>query len=145
MQEQLIETSPVKINNLTEMSKEIFASNYKVGWWSNNDLDSLDRSHIPDVVKYSKQGSTLIASKLMLVVSEAAEALEGMRKGLMDEHLKDEEMFGVELADVLIRVLDLAGACRVDIGRLVAEKYAYNQTRLDHKLENRAANGGKSI
>ena len=149
MQEQnLIETSPVKINNLTDMAKEIFLSNRKVGWWSEEDLNSLTRPYYDEgkqVIKYSKQGSQLIATKLCLVHSEVSEALEGMRKGSMDEHLKDEEMFGVELADVLIRVLDLAGACHIDIGSLVAKKYAYNQQRADHKMENRMSAGGKSI
>lgn len=142
-EQELLTTSPVKINNLTEMSKEIFISNRKVGWWSEEDLNALARQSI--AMKYSKEGSQLIASKLCLIHSEVSEALEGMRKGLMDDHLKDEEQLGVELADVVIRVLDLAGACKINIGHLVARKYAYNQERADHKMENRLANGGKTI
>lgn len=146
MQEQsLIETSPVKLNNLTDMAKEIFESNYHVGWWNQDDMKNLSRPLYPTSLKYSKEGSLLISSKLALIHSEVSEALEGMRKGLLDDHLKDEEQFGVELADTIIRILDLAGATQVNIGYLVAKKIAYNQTRPDHKMENRLADGGKTI
>ncbi|MGE3404362.1 MAG: hypothetical protein AB7K63_17355 [Vicinamibacterales bacterium] len=46
---------------------------------------------------------------LMLVVTELAEALEGDRKGLMDDKLPHRPMPEVELADAYIRVLDIAG------------------------------------
>lgn len=52
---------------------------------------------------------------LMLVVSEVAEAMEGERKGLMDTHLPDRPMAEVELADVVIRLADIAGAYLHDI------------------------------
>ena len=43
---------------------------------------------------------------LMLIVSEVAEAMEGIRKGLKDDHLPDREMVEVELADAVIRIAD---------------------------------------
>lgn len=84
------------------------------------------------------------AVKLMLIVSEIAEAMEGDRKGLMDDKLPHREMREVELADALIRIFDLAGAYRMDIGGAVAEKLTYNKSRPDHKPEARAAAGGKA-
>jgi hypothetical protein len=54
---------------------------------------------------------------LMLVVSEIAECMEGERKGLMDTHLPHRPMPEVELADAVIRIMDIAGACRLDIDR----------------------------
>jgi len=47
------------------------------------------------------------------------------------------------LADVVIRVFDLAGAMGLDLGGAVAEKLTYNSTRADHRPENRALEGGK--
>lgn len=37
--------------------------------------------------------------------------------------------FAEELADVIIRCLDLAAALEIDINRAIREKYAYNKTR----------------
>lgn len=80
---------------------------------------------------------------LMLVVTEIAEAMEGERKGLMDDHLPTRPMAEVELADALIRICDYAGRFGYDLGGAVVEKMAYNKNRLDHKLENRRKDGGK--
>lgn len=46
---------------------------------------------------------------LMLVVTELAEAAEGIRKNLMDDHLPTRPMAEVELADAFIRMLDFSG------------------------------------
>jgi NTP pyrophosphatase (non-canonical NTP hydrolase) len=80
---------------------------------------------------------------LMLIVSEIAEAMEGERKGLMDDHLPHRPMVEVELADTLIRIFDYAGAFGYDLGGAVAEKLAYNASRADHKAEARLRAGGK--
>lgn len=50
-----------------------------------------------------------IYQTLQLVVTEIAEATEGERKNLMDDHLPHRKMGEVELADALIRLLDMAG------------------------------------
>ena len=81
---------------------------------------------------------------LMLIVSELAEAMEGDRKNLMDDKLPSRKMLDVELADALIRICDLAGALRIDLGAAVQEKLEFNKTRADHKTEARQAEGGKA-
>jgi len=80
---------------------------------------------------------------LMLIVSEVSECMEGERKGLMDDHLPHRKMAEVELADVLIRVFDYAGAYGYDLDGAVAEKRAYNANRADHKADARLKDGGK--
>lgn len=119
---------------LTALAEQIYQNNAKVGWW--DEATPLGGT-VPD--KY------LIPTKLALVHSEVSEALEGYRKNLMDDHLPNFPMFDVELADAIIRLLDLAGYCGVDIGLIVKMKLEYNAHRPDHKREARAAPGGKSI
>lgn len=99
------------------------------GWW--NDLHT---------------GEPLARNKgelMMLMVTEIAEGYEGVRKDKMDDHLPNRPAEEVELADLIIRVLDYAGAYNLDVGGAMAEKLAYNANRADHKPENRAKPGGK--
>lgn len=123
---------------LTDMSKDIFAVNVEAGWYTDPRTGlTLDRN---------------VMEMLMLTVTELAEAAEGWRKDLMDDHLPDFTSVGVELADVIIRILDLAGYLssgkfpfydKLDIGAAFFAKMQYNAQRSDHKLENRAAPNGK--
>ena len=109
------------------------------GWW-------IDTETGEDVRTWPKKFLNLwIASKLMLSVSELAEAMEGLRKGLMDDKLPYRSMLEVELADTVIRVFDLAGGLGFDLGGAIAEKLTFNMQRPDHKLASRVAAGGKSI
>lgn len=85
-----------------------------------------------------------VGEMLMLVVSEIAEAMEGHRKGLFDTHLETRPMLEVELADAVIRIFDLAAGLGLDLGGAYIEKLKYNQTREDHKIENRLKEGGKA-
>lgn len=80
---------------------------------------------------------------LMLIVSEVAECMEGERKDMMDTHLPHRKMAEVELADILIRVFDYAGAFGYDLEGAYVEKMNYNTLRADHKAEARLKADGK--
>lgn len=82
---------------------------------------------------------------LCLIHSEISEAMEGERKGLMDDKLPHRPMAEVELADAIIRILDYAGGHGYDVAGAMAEKLAYNLSREDHKPENRVKSGGKQF
>jgi hypothetical protein len=82
---------------------------------------------------------------IALCHSELSEALEGARKDLWDDHLTHRPMPEVELADCIIRILDLAGREGYDVAGALAEKHEYNRTRADHQLKNREAEGGKKF
>jgi NTP pyrophosphatase (non-canonical NTP hydrolase) len=85
------------------------------------------------------------AEQLMLIVSEISEAMEGDRKGAMDQHLPHRSALEVEIADAIIRAFNLAGRKGLDLGGAISEKLQYNAQRADHKPANRAKPGGKKF
>lgn len=86
-----------------------------------------------------------VGTMLALIHSEVSEALEGFRKGLMDDHLPHRSMAEVELADAVIRIFDLAGSQGFDLGGAFSEKIEYNLRREDHKREARSRENGKKF
>lgn len=109
------------------------------GWWT--DLETGE-----DVRNWPKKHlDNWVSAKLMLIVTEVAEAMEGHRKGLKDDKLPHRGMLEVELADAVIRIMDLAGGLNMDVAGAIVEKLAYNMSREDHRIENRKAAGGKSV
>jgi len=121
-------------DSIETVQRECHAAAVKSGWWGTPEVEySNDPRHNP----------LCFSNKLMLIVSEVSEAMEGDRKSLMDDKLPHRPMREVELADALIRICDLAGAYHLDLAGAVVEKLAFNAQRLDHKPEHRAAPGGK--
>lgn len=75
-----------------------------------------------------------LPTRLMLIVSELAEAMEIHRKGYAPDYQSvygegKPEGIPSELADVIIRVGDLAGCYGIDLEAAVVQKMAYNKTR----------------
>ena len=114
---------------INELSRTIHDQNKDVGWWDNRDVTD----------------PMVVAGLIALMHSELSEALEGVRKDLMDDHLPHRKMVEVEFADTIIRILDVSGALRLDIGGAITEKLEYNRTRIDHQRESRGQKNGKSI
>jgi NTP pyrophosphatase (non-canonical NTP hydrolase) len=82
---------------------------------------------------YETQCKRNFGEALMLIVSEAAEALEVARKDFDKpaEHLDQKEFTHVEeeLADIVIRVMDLAYGHNLSLGAAIVAKMEFNESR----------------
>jgi len=70
---------------------------------------------------YGDDGEQMLG-KLMLVVTEVSEAAEAVRKA-------DEENFREEIADTIIRLLDICATVGIDIEDEIAKKMEKNKQR----------------
>ena len=127
----MFEVTETQVQAIKEVQKTIHNSCIAAGWY--HDLKTGQR--------ITRNFGEVVA----LMHSELSEALEGWRKNLMDDHLPDRKMIEVELADTIIRILDTGEAEGLDIAGAIRDKFAYNQTREDHKIENRRKENGKKI
>ena len=117
-----------EINELRDLC---YGESFKAGWHTNLETGEL----------LNRNKGEMIA----LIHSEVSEAMEGERKGLMDDHLPNRPMAEVEMADAVIRIMDYCGRWGYDIGGAIVDKIEYNRNRADHKLENRQKDGGKKF
>ena len=101
--------------DLNELAEQVHEANKN--WWI--DLETGERKE------------RNIGELLMLAVSELAEALEGERKDLMDDHLPHRKMAEVEMADFVIRLLDMAGGFNLDLN----QSASYSTLPFENKAE----------
>lgn len=113
----------VSFNELTEMAREVHRVAKEKGWY-----DQPETTH------------QFIMRSVANIHGEASELWEAERKGHCDadcdKAIKMREICVMpltcleeELADIIIRTLDVAAHLGVNIGACVASKHAYNQTR----------------
>lgn len=135
-------SKPSIYQGISILQNTCHTASYAAGWWQ--DL-STGVDFREEARKGTRLGKALVAEKLVLIHSEISEALEGYRKGLLDDKLPHRPALEVELADAIIRIMDLAGALNLDIAGAIIEKMDFNAQRPDHKPENRMSEGGKSF
>jgi len=71
---------------------------------------------------YDEAAARNVGEALMLCVTELAEACEAARKG-------DDENFAEELADTMIRIMDLAEHMDINLAREIVNKMKINMQR----------------
>ena len=86
--------------------------------------ETVDRCHAIAVEKGFWEASQNLAEKLAMIHAEVSEALEELRQPEFDRF-----KFGEELADVMIRTMDLAGHLKIPMVLEVLSKMERNADR----------------
>lgn len=151
------------MSSIKELQKEIHQIAKNKGFWDTDNLfiESNDSLLLPETIKMLvlHRQNLVISQKLMLIVSELGESLESLRnnkrsknkiidaqldskwginleytaKGF-EEDIKD--TFEDELADSIIRILDLVEWLGIDLETHIKLKMEYNKTRpIKHNKE----------
>ena len=108
---------------IDELKSICYSIALECGWWNNPETgEPIERN---------------FGEMIALMHSELSEALEADRRDLMSDKIPGFTGIEEEFADVIIRICDLAGRRKLNLGQAIIAKLAYNQTRADHKMENR--------
>lgn len=92
------------LNNLNKLAQDVAVWRKSKGFYTPEKLDDS------------------MLGKLMLVVTELAEAAEAVRKN-------DPDNFVEEIADTFIRLMDITGTMKIDIEKAIARKMEINAGR----------------
>ena len=112
----MIDHTQVCLDTMRNLQASIRTINAINGWSAPDDAYGCAAHH--DVVR------------LALVSTEVAEAIEAVRHhNPLSEHIPGVSALEEELADIVIRVLDLAEFRGYDLGKAIAAKLEYNKGR----------------
>lgn len=97
------------VESFEAFSKEMYDNNVNKGFWPEN---------------------RNIGEALALVHSEISEALEGLRQGNpADDKIPQHSCMAAELADAIIRIMDISQGLKLNVGQAIVDKHNFNLTR----------------
>ena len=107
---------PSYVTEMPDLQYEIRAINKANGWGQDDDAYGNATNH--DIVR------------LALITTEVTEAIEALRHGNPpSDHLPQYPGLAEELADVIIRALDLAQIRGYHMGNVIRDKLEFNRSR----------------
>ncbi len=106
--------------NINKLCKEAHDNAKNKGFYE--DIELIKSIYAVDSKEYKMFLNNALATRLMLINCEVAEAVEGLRKG-------DLENFREELADIFIRLGDLCGSLNINIEEEIIKKMKKNKER----------------
>ncbi len=109
---------------ISEAQKAVHQLARDKGWWADC-VDILTGKMVGLLIERK------MPEKIALIHSEVSEALEAYRDGIFETRRVNgkPEGIGAELADVVIRVMDLCEALGIDLEYEISQKHDYNMTR----------------
>lgn len=116
---------------LNEISDKAHDNSKAKGFWTHATLGVIPGPvyHVPSADPNdgpkTVYNPSIVPEKLMLIVTEVAEAMEAFR----DENIYEDHGLAEELADIIVRVGDLAAYYNIDLDAVVEEKVKKNAKR----------------
>jgi len=110
--------------NINELVQQAHENAVSKGFWEEVDVTGIEglKYAFINYWELTNEENNAIGNRLMLIVSELAEAQEALRKD-------DRENFKEELADVAIRLGDLCGGLDIDLEAEIIKKMEKNKSR----------------
>jgi NTP pyrophosphatase (non-canonical NTP hydrolase) len=119
------------VYNISQLEQVCGVDAAAAGWYFNPKTNMYEDRNLGEVIA--------------LIHSELSEALEAARKDLPSDKIPGYSGLEEELADAIIRILDLSYHLNLRLGEAFAAKIEFNRNREDHKLENRGKKEGKQF
>ncbi|WP_333594379.1 hypothetical protein [Anaerospora hongkongensis] len=114
---------------INELVKEVHQNAINHGWWSEErsfgELIALCHSELSEALEEYRNGHPLIKGELPILYYSGG----GYRATAPTKCSTKPEGIAPELADTVIRIMDICGKYGIDLEAAILEKHEYNKTR----------------
>ena len=120
------------MSDIAEVQAGVYANAIAKKFWAADPETTYEDPDTGESVRVYVLSVDQVLSKLMLITTEVAEAAEDVRTGAMRTVMSDSgkpEGLPSELADIVIRVMDVCGGLGIDLDEEIRIKVAYNRRR----------------
>ena len=120
------------MSDIAEVQAAVHANAVAKKFWSGYPETTYEDPDTGESVRVYVLSVDQVLSKLMLITTEVAEAAEDVRTGAMRTVMSDSgkpEGLPSELADIVIRVMDVCGGLGIDLDEEIRIKMSHNRRR----------------